>query len=398
MLFALQKNFGGIRYSVAWLMGLFLLFRPAVALAADPVPDYVEHEVLVQFQPGKSWSSAAAVASLHSCQIAQRFEWLSNRRGQLMCLLRSPNLTTAELVARLSHEPSVALVEPNHLRWVQAMRPPNDPKFSQLWGLQNTGQEVDGINGINGDDIGFLTAWGLARPSTNEVVVGVIDSGLDVTHPDLVSNLWTNPGEIAGNGVDDDGNGYVDDIHGYDFVLNTGTLTDSGIHGTHVSGTIAATGNNNLGVIGVDFQAHLMGLKVSSNGTNFTTAAIISAIQYATMMKTTYGVNIVALNASYGGGSSNSTERAAMLSAGAAGIIFSVAAGNNTNNNDSVPEYPASYRLTNEIVVAATDQNDALSDFSDYGAKTVDLAAPGVNILSTTPVNQPGYDTYVQQT
>ena len=208
--------------------------------------------------------------------------------------------------------------------------------------------------------------------------------------------MWTNPGEIPNNGIDDDGNGYVDDYYGYDFADNLPNPSDSGFHGTHVAGTIAAVGNNQLGVIGVDYQAKIMALKASSDGETLADSAIISAIQYATMMKGR-GVNIVAINESFGGGGSNSTERAAMLAAGSAGIIFCCAAGNNTANNDTTFFYPASYRLTNMIVVAATDQNDALASFSDYGANTVDLAAPGVNILSALPVAQAGTIASVKQ-
>jgi subtilisin family serine protease len=273
---------------------------------------------------------------------------------------------------------------------------PNCPRFGQLCGLQNTGQSVNGLTGTPQADTGFLTAWGLARPSTNEVVVAVVDTGLDFTHPDIVSNLWTNPGEIPNNGLDDDGNGYVDDVHGYDFVNGTGAVTDSGYHGTHVAGTIAASGNNGLGVIGVDFQAHLMALKVSSDGSSVSVAAVIEAVQYAAMMKTR-GVNVVAINASFGGSSSSSTESTAIQAAGNVGIVFCAAAGNNSADNDTTPTYPADYRLPNMIVVAASDQNDALASFSDYGPATVDLAAPGVNILSCLPVAQAGNTSYVQQ-
>jgi subtilisin family serine protease len=359
-------------------------------------PDYVEGEVLVQFRAVETWDSAQLTATLHGLELARRFDWLSAQQGQVMCLLRSPTQTTAALIAELSQDPTVALVEPNHLRWTASMRTPNDPRFGQLWGLRNAGQAVNGVTGTAFADIGFLAAWGLARPSTDEVVVAVIDTGLDLTHPDLVSNLWTNPGEIPNNGLDDDSNGYLDDVHGYDFVNGTGAVTDAGSHGTHVSGTIAASGNNGLGVIGVDFQAHIMALRASMDGTVLDTAAIIEALQYAAMMKTR-GVNVVAINASYGGGSSSSTESTAIQAAGNVGIIFCAAAGNNTANNDTTGYYPASYRLPNMIVIAASDQNDALATFSDFGATTVDLAAPGVNILSCLPVSQFGNDIYVQQ-
>lgn len=254
--------------------------------------------------------------------------------------------------------------------------------------MQNTGQAVSGTAGAPGADIRFVPATAMARPTTNPVVVAVVDTGVDYYHPDLAANMWVNPGEIPNNGVDDDGNGFVDDYHGYDFADGLPNPSDSGFHGTHVAGTVAAVGNNMLGVIGVNSQAKIMTLKVSNDGSTLTDSAIIEAIQYATMMKGR-GVNVVAINASFGGGGSNSTERAAIQSAGTAGIIFCAAAGNSSLNHDVTPDYPSSYRLSNMIVVAATDQNDALASFSDYGPTTVDLGAPGVNILSTEPTNMP---------
>ena len=368
----------------------------SAARAVIAGPDYVEGEVLVQFRAAETWDSVQFTATLRGLELARRFDWLSAQQGQVMCLLRSPTQTTPALIAEMSQDPTVALVEPNYLRWPTAMRTPNDPWFGELWGLQNIGQGVNGVTGSAHADIGFLSAWGLARPSTNEVVVAVIDTGLDFTHPDIASNLWTNPGEIPNNGLDDDGNGYVDDLHGYDFVNGTGAVTDAGFHGTHVAGTIAASGNNGLGVIGVDFQAHIMALRVSNDGTVFDTGAIIEALQYAAMMKTR-GVNVAAINASYGGGSYSSTESAAIQAAGSVGIVFCAAAGNDAANNDAAAVYPANYRLPNMIVIAASDQNDALATFSNYGATTVDLTAPGVNILSCVPVSQPGNTSYVQQ-
>jgi subtilisin family serine protease len=364
--------------------------------AVQPVPDYIEGEVLVQFHESETWESAQLTATWHALEMTRSMDWLSGHLGRVTCLLRSSTQTTASLIAELSQEPAVALVEPNYLRRTTDMRPPNDAQFGQLWGLRNVAQVVNGASGTADADIGFLSAWGLARPSTNEVVVALIDTGLDLTHPDIVSNLWTNPGEVPGNGLDDDGNGYADDVHGYDFVNGTGAVTDSGYHGTHVAGTIAAPGNNHLGVIGVDFQAHIMALETSSDGDTLSVAAIIEAVQYAAMMKAR-GVNVVAINASFGGGSPGTTESDAIQAAGDVGIIFCAAAGNNSANNDTTPFYPASYRLPNMIVIAASDQNDTLASFSDYGAATVDLAAPGVNILSCGPTSQPGNTSYVHQ-
>jgi subtilisin family serine protease len=289
----------------------------------------------------------------------------------------------------LSSDPDVELAEPNYLRWISSSVP-SDALFSQLWGLQNTGQSVNGTAGTAGDDIKFVNAWSLAQTSATQVVVAVVDTGVDYTHPDLAPSMWTNPGETPANSADDDGNGYVDDVYGYDFADDTASPSDSGYHGSHVSGIIAAAGNNLLGIIGVNYQAKIMALKASSDGDTFTSAAVIEAVQYATMMKNR-GVNVVAINASFGGGGSSSTERAAIQAAGNAGIIFCAAAGNSSLNRDVTPDYPASYRLANMIVVTASDQNDALASFSDYGPATVDLAAPGVNILSTVPAVTTSY-------
>ena len=387
-----MKNFcRGV--SAAFLM-LSLSVSGAPMGSSHPAQAYVEGEVIITFRPSVNLNAAQQTLSGHSLALTKYFDGLSRDRGRQTGLIRARNRTTAELIAELSQDPAVELAEPNYLRWVTGA--PNDTLFTNLWGLRNTGQSVNGTVGMAGDDIRFVAAWGLAQPTTNQMIVAVIDTGVDYTHPDLAGNMCTNSGEIPGNGVDDDGNGYVDDYYGYDFADELPNPTDSGYHGTHVAGTIAAMGNNQLGVIGVDYQARIMALRASSDGETLPDSAIIEAIQYATMMKGR-GVNIVAINESFGGGGSNSTERAAMLAAGNAGIIFCVAAGNNTNNNDSIAFYPASYRLTNMIVVAASDQNDALAYFSNYGAKTVDLAAPGVNILSLLPVALAGTLASVQQ-
>jgi subtilisin family serine protease len=383
----------GLGIGVALALAMLVCLR-ASAMAANG--DYVEGDALVRFRDLRTAEAANLVAAAHGGKLTRHFRWLSQHAGQTVGLIHSTNRTTAALVAELRADPAVLLAEPNYRRYCSDLRTPNDTFFGLQWALQNTGQAAAGTAGTAGADISFLKAWGLARPSTNEVVVGAIDTGLDITHPDIAGNLWTNPGEIPGNGVDDDGDGYVDDVHGYDFALGTGTITDSGYHGTHVAGIIAATGNNGIGIIGVDFQAHIMALKVSSDGESIDTAAEVEAIQYATMMKGR-GVNVVALNASYGGSLSSDTEESAIQAAGDAGIIFCAAAGNDSTNNDLSPTYPASYRLNNMIVVAASDQNDALATFSNFGAQSVDLAAPGVNVLSLMPVAMVTPTPYVQQ-
>lgn len=378
------------------LVVLAILGVATGAVAAVPGANYVEGEALVRFRASEAKASVVSTALRHGAELTRHFGELSAHEGRVIGLIHSPTLSTKALLVELRADPTVEFAEPNYLRHFSVMRPPNDPKFAQLWALKNTGQKINGSVGTTNVDIGFLTAWGMARPTTNEIVVGVIDSGMDITHPDLVGCLWTNPGEVSSNNIDDDGNGYVDDVHGYDFVLRTGSLSDSWLHGTHVSGTIAASANNGIGVTGVDYKAHIMVLKASDNATEVSDSAIIEAIQYATMMKKR-GVNVVALNGSFGGSDYSDIARSAIVAAGDVGIIFCVAAGNDAVNNDNTLTYPASYRLPNMIVVAATDENDDLASFSDYGAATVDLAAPGVDILSCLPVNQVDAQSYVLQ-
>ena len=363
-----------------WL--LWSLLGTARGALPTASPQYVEGDVIVTFKSSVDLTNARQTLAIHSLAFKRHFAGLSRYLGKHTGLVHDSSRTTVQLIVELSRDPAVELVEPNYLRWVNRL--PNDTFFTNQWALQNTGQLVNGTSGTAGADLHFVNAWALTRPATNPVIVAVIDTGVDYTHPDLFPNIWTNPGEIPDNGLDDDGNGYVDDFFGYDFADDVASPDDSGYHGTHVAGIIAAVGNNQLGIIGVDYQAKIMALKVSSDGSTINTSAEIEALDYAAMMKGR-GNNIVVINASYGGGGSNSTEVAAIAAVGAAGIIFCAAAGNNSTNNDITPEYPASYRLTNMIVVAATDQNDQLASFSDYGSKTVDLGAPGVNIYSAYP-------------
>ena len=164
-----------------------------------------------------------------------------------------------------------------------------------------------GIAGTNGTDTNFLPAWKLARTSSAEVIVGVVDTGVDITHPDLAANIWTNPGETPGNGIDDDGNGYVDDVNGYDFAGDNNNVNDTDAHGTHVAGTIAAAGKNGVGVIGLQYRAKILPMKISPDGLAISTATVIEAYEYAIALKQN-GVNIAALNASFGGPSFSSAD------------------------------------------------------------------------------------------
>lgn len=359
-----------------------LTIATGMAVAEDA---YVEGEVLVTFKPTVDARGADDALAKRSLAVAQRFDRLSRHRGQVSALVREKNRGTARLMAELKADPSVETVEPNYLRHVSAAVT-GEPDFGKMWGLHNTGQTVNGVTGIAGADIRFNEAWSLARPTSQEVVVAVADTGLDPTHPDLAGNLWTNPLEIAGNAIDDDGNGRIDDLHGFDFTGSTGAMSDSGEHGTHVAGTIAATGGNGIGMTGVQFRAKLLPLKISSDGDSISTSAALAAFDYAIDLKER-GVNLVAVNASYGGSSSSTTERTAIEALRDAGIVLCAAAGNSAANNDSSASYPANYTVSNVISVAALTPTNQLASYSNYGATTVDLAAPGSEIYSTMPLS-----------
>ncbi|HVV71424.1 MAG TPA: S8 family serine peptidase [Verrucomicrobiae bacterium] len=387
-----RRYLEALAISLVWAVALSAW---SSAPKAHPKVEFREGEVLVTFRESTSLDSAEKLLSAHKVRFDKHYAEVSRRTGRYSGLVRAPGRSTASLIAELSTDPAIAVVEPNYLRWASA-RVPNDALFAQMWALQNDGLSINGMTGTSGVDVRFLTAWSMARASTTPFVVAVIDTGIDYKHPDLAANIWTNKGEIPGNGVDDDNNGYSDDVHGFDFADGTSDPSDSGFHGTHVAGTIAAVGNNQVGVIGVAYHSQLMALRASSDGDSFPESAIIEAVDYATMMKGR-GVNIVAINASFGGGGSNNLERAAIQAAGDAGIIFCAAAGNSSADHDVSPDYPSSYRLPNMISVAASTSDDQLADFSDYGATTVDLAAPGQNILSARPTALPGYRTFLQQ-
>ncbi|MGI9094917.1 MAG: S8 family peptidase, partial [Thermoleophilaceae bacterium] len=267
----------------------------------------------------------------------------------------------------------------------EAQAVPNDPGFSNLYGLNNTGQAVAGVSGTPDADIDAPEAWDLTTGSP-DVVVAVVDSGVDVAHPDLSSSIWTNPGESGGgresNGIDDDANGLVDDFRGWDWVADDNLPADENGHGTHVSGTVTASGNNATGVTGVSWNSRVMPLRVLDAAGSGTVADLVSAYRYAGAK----GAPI--LNASLGGSGFSRAELDAINAA--PNTLFVVAAGNGGadgvgDNVDTAPEYPCAYAAANIVCVAASDQNDGLAGFSNFGFNSVDLAAPGVRTLSTVP-------------
>lgn len=299
-------------------------------------------------------------------------------------LITYPNDVNLEKKAEeISQAKGVRSVEANLIYKLEDVVP-NDPDFTKLFGLQNNGQS----GGTVGADIGAVRAWDVTTGKSS-VIVGIIDSGMDYNHPDLKDNVWVNPGESglddqgrdkATNGIDDDNNGFVDDFHGWDFYNNDNDPMDDNSHGTHVAGTIGAKGNNGVGVAGVNWSVTMVPIKVFSSGGSSSSDILIRGIDYATKL----GV-LTATNNSWGGGGFSDAMVAAISAHGAAGIIFVAASGNESNNNDANPSYPASYDLPNIISVASTNRRDELSSFSNYGAKSVHVAAPGEDIWSTIP-------------
>jgi subtilisin-like proprotein convertase family protein len=299
-------------------------------------------------------------------------------------------LTPQNLTPAIAAIPGIEGVEPDRVFGIQRL--PNDPALDNQWYHNNTGQFI-GAPGKVGADIKSQTAWDITIGSRS-TVIGVIDSGVDYTHPDLAANIFSNPGEIAGNGIDDDANGFIDDIRGWDFGdLDNNPQDDILGHGTQVAGTLGAVGNDGRGMAGVNWDVSILPLKIADRFGILVGSAIIGAHDYATMMRQA-GINVVATNNSYRGIANDfysdlptgiDAEKDAIERYIASGGTFVASAGNDALDNDSnFTAYPASYNLPGLISVAATDNQDNLASFSNYGAETVDLAAPGVFTYSTT--------------
>ena len=307
-------------------------------------------------------------------------------------LVRVKAQDTLKTVEALRARTDVLYAEPNYLRFQLAA--PNDPLYKNLWGLHNTGSIFDSPGLTPGIDIDAERAWNITTGS-RDVVVGVIDGGIDVNHVDLQANIWKNPLDQPGNGIDEDGNGFVDDHNGFDFFHNTGSTSFADLHATHVAGTIGAVGNNSIGVVGVNWEVSLMSLKIlGGEGEALPTSNValgIRAYDYARKMRElwissggTKGANIRVLNASFGGYSRSQAEADSIKELSDAGILFVAAAGNDFRNNDKFPLYPAGYDLPNIISVAASGFGDLLTGFSNVGTRTVHMSAPGITIQSTT--------------
>jgi subtilisin family serine protease len=318
-------------------------------LSADPA-----NELFVRFVPGASAAAVGAALTTLGATVVTSYP-----DGPALIALR-PGTNAARALAWLRIDPEVSYAEPNAALHDAAVYP-NDPSLFQQWGL----------NSVNNVDIDAPQAWGITQGSYN-VIVAVLDTGIDLNNPEFAGRLWINPDS---SGAD----GHPGDVFGWNFVGNNNNVQDHDGHGTHVAGILAASGNNGRGVAGVDWYARIMPVKVLDNSGNGTTDAAVSGIYFAVQ----HGARVI--NASWGGGDYSQAMADAIAYAGAHGVVFVTAAGNDGTNGDLNPSYPGSYRLSNEITVAAVDSFGNLASFSDYGARSVDLAAPGVNIWSTVP-------------
>ncbi len=335
---------------------------------------FVAGELLVKYKNGTASEAARSVNDQLRASVLEEFPDLGWQRVKL-----PENLSVDEAVNLYKNSSEIEWVQPNF--YYHLLSTPNDPQYS------NSG--MYGLAKINAP-----SAWDLTTGSA-QVVVADIDTGLRYTHEDLAANAWTNPGEIAGNGIDDDGDGFVDDVYGWDFFYNdSNPFDDAGGHGTHTAGTIGAIGNNGKGVTGVNWNVKIMAVKIySPNGSDSTSAMLVNAYNYVRMMKNR-GVNIRVTNNSYGDcGEACGYDQAtkdALDAMGNAGILNVFAAGNDNQNVDSFPAggnpspgYPARYTSPSVMAVAASTSTDARASFSNYGATSIDVAAPGAGVLST---------------
>lgn len=368
----------------------------ALASLFDPVYSHVPGEMLVQYRRGAGEADKERASRRVGAAFVDEVARGSSRfdgGGDLELLRLPPGLAVAAAMREIETDPAVEFAEPN---WIyRHAATSNDTYYTNgsLWGMYG-----DASSPANQYGSQAAEAWAAGKTcnSTIPVYVGIIDEGVMTTHPDLTANIGVNPGEIAGNGIDDDGNGYVDDVNGWDFDGNNRSVYDGtqDDHGTHVAGTIGAVGGNGTGVAGMCWNVKLIMAKfLGRNGG--TTANAIRAVDYMTDLRNRHGINLVATNNSWGGGGFSQALKDAIDRAGAANILFVAAAGNSSVNNDASPHYPSSYTSANIISVASITSSGALSSFSNYGATTVDLGAPGSGIWSTVPGRKgPSYASY----
>ena len=359
-----------VRLTAMVASAMALLVAPASALAQAPAPDAVPGELIVRFKSSVGESQRESARDRVGADLEER---LPVKGLELVDLDAGVSLAAAEHA--FERQSGVLYAEPNYYRRAEAVA--SDALFGQLWGLDNTGQSVDGIAGSADADIDAPEAWALTTGHRG-VKVAIVDTGVAYDHPDLAPNVWTNTLEASGlSGVDDDGNGQRDDVRGYDFANGDSDPRDQNGHGTHVAGTVGGRGNDGYGVAGVAWDVTLIPVQVLDADGSGSVSNVIKGYEYAARS----GAKVV--NASLGGSQSTQAERDTIEAT--TGVLFVVAAGNDGRSNDTIPQYPCNYGSANLICVAASDQSDGLPGFSNFGATSVDLAAPGKSTLSSYP-------------
>lgn len=348
---------------------------------------FVSGELLVKFKTGASASAKDSAlkqvnGSVSEKIITHAMKHAGDKEGILRIKTSKEVNISIGLLKKLA---VVEYAEPNYIYTTDAVA--NDPYYTNgsLWGMYGASTIPANIYGCNA-----AKAWAAGHYGSNDIYVGIIDEGYMYYHEDLAANAGVNPREIPGNKIDDDANGYVDDVYGWNFVKNNNVIFDStgDDHGTHVAGTIGAVGNNGKGVAGVCWNIKLLSGKfLGKNGG--TTANAVKAVDYFTTLRIS-GLNIVATNNSWGGGGYSQSLYDAIQRANIAGVLFIAAAGNEARNLDATPSYPASYNNSNILSVAAINSSGVLSSFSNYGKASVDLGAPGSSIYSCIPKNVKG--------
>ena len=361
--------------------GWFFLFRTVVVAllvlvasslsARQNKPEFVPGQLLIKF---KNELSTAQIQSTFAAAGIQQTDYMAEI-GVYLCRI-TKDVEVHAAVEECKKDPNVLYAEPNYIYRTSTPRgTPNDPRFDSLWGMNNSSDA----------DIDAPEAWD-KQTGSRDVLVAIIDTGIDYNHEDLRDNIWRNPGESGNgkenNGVDDDSNGFVDDVYGWDFAADDNDPMDDNGHGTHVAGTVGAVGNNGTGVVGVNWQVRMMALKFLDSQGSGTTDNAVKAILYAA------DNGAIIQSNSWGGGGASQALQDAIAYARDKNSLFIAAAGNNGTDNDISPNYPSNYDVENVVAVAASDNTDRRAEFSNYGKKTVDLFAPGVDILSCQPGNR----------
>lgn len=349
--------------------------------------EYIPGEVIVRVKgEGRALDGSSAFADKYGAQVADSFEFGSSNfadDSKVLQLVLPKGVSTEQALEKMKNDPSVDYAEPNFVYHLESapkdQQPPQQPAQNipndltpDLWGMHNTGQKGGKVDA----DIDAPEAWAIHTGRNDAPIIAVIDTGVDYNHADLKDNMWTNKGEIPDNGIDDDGNGVIDDVHGFNAFANSGNPMDGHGHGTHCAGTIAGVGNNGQGVVGVNHHANVMAIKIFDDSGSTNTAAILRGIEYSTKM----GAKIT--SNSWGGGPASQAQQEAFAASSALHIM---AAGNNGRDNDKTPNFPSNYDLSNNIAVAASDRSDNRPRFSNWGVNNVDITAPGKDIYSAAP-------------